>query len=156
MSTPTEPGHLLEPHPRSSTSPGPVGRRSNCSEVGEPIDERGHGHRKIACRLAGPAERSSATRGAEAVPRELECESGHKAWVVTRVAGPEAPRLLREPVDPLHPVILHPGRGLGDQPSVEVEGGADADEDRGLEPRAHLRHPQLLLWLADAHPDDVG
>jgi hypothetical protein len=38
---------------------------------------------------------------------------------------------------------------------VEVEGGADADEDGGVDAVAHGGHPLLLLGHADPDPDDV-
>src|SRR4051794_35133377 len=39
---------------------------------------------------------------------------------------------------------------------MEVERGADADEHGRIEPRAHARHPLLLLGRADPYPYDVG
>src|SRR3954451_10542877 len=87
---------------------------------------------------------------------ELLQEGDHEGGVVLRVAPPEAPRLLRQAVDPLEAVLLHPRRRLRHEPGVEVEGGADADEQRRIELGPHLRHPLLLLRLARPDPDDVG
>ena len=39
---------------------------------------------------------------------------------------------------------------------MEIEGGADADEDGRGEPLAVGSHPLFLLGAAQAHEDDVG
>src|SRR4029077_3953023 len=86
----------------------------------------------------------------------LARERGDEAGVVARVAPPEATRLAGEAVRPLEPAPLHPRGRLPDDPGVEVEGGADAREDRGVEAVAHLGHPLFLLRLARAAQGDVG
>src|SRR5690349_6170406 len=100
------------------------------------------------------AVRVAATRAASA--RELRRGSRDDARVVAQVPAPEAPRLLGQPERPLQAGVLHPARRLRDEPGVEVERRADADEHRGVQAPAHRRHPLLLLGHADAHPYDVG
>src|SRR3954454_23251699 len=97
----------------------------------------------------------TAPLAAGAVRRVLAREGGDEAWVVPGVTPPQAPRLAREAVRPLEAAPLHPRRRLGDDPGVEVERGADAREDRGVETVAHVGHPLLLLRLACADPHDV-
>ena len=100
-------------------------------------------------------EASAAAPGAAAA-RALRDEARDEARVVAQVAPPQPARLLREAVGPLQADGLHPGRRLGHEAGVEVERGADADEDRRVEAVAHRGHPLLLLGHADADPDDVG
>src|SRR3712207_5658825 len=90
-----------------------------------------------------------------AVAPVLAREAGDEARVVAQVAPPQPPRLLREAERPLEAQALEAPRGLGDEAGVEVERGADADEDRRVEPRAHPGHPLLLLGHADADPHDL-
>src|ERR1041385_4368484 len=86
---------------------------------------------------------------------QLLGERGYEPGVVARVASPQPPRLVGQPERPLEAPVLHPLGRLRDQPGVEVEGGADADEQRGVERVAHLRHPTLLLGLPGADPHDL-
>src|SRR3954469_18224709 len=83
-------------------------------------------------------------------------EADHERRVVLRVALPQPAGLVREPVGPLQARALHPVHSLWYQPGVEVERGADADQDRCVEAVAERRHPLLLLGHADADPYDVG
>src|ERR1700722_4839994 len=87
---------------------------------------------------------------------ELASEVTHEARVVPRVAPPQAPWLVRQPVGPFEAQLLHPRRGLGNESGVEVERGADADQYRRTQLAAQLRHPLLLLGHPDADPHDVG
>src|SRR2546421_297575 len=102
-----------------------------------------------ACRSKLP--RSLAT----AVPRELPPKRHHEARVVAHVPAPQTARLVGQPVCPLKASLLDPIRRLWNEPGVEVERRADPDQQRGVQEWAHARHPLLLLWHADAHPDDV-
>src|SRR3954469_21363132 len=81
--------------------------------------------------------------------------AGHEARVVAQIAPPQPPRLLSEAEEPLEAESLHERGRLRHQPGMEVEGGADADQDRRSQARAHAGHPLLLLRDADADPDDV-
>src|SRR5262245_57512284 len=76
----------------------------------------------------------------------------HEARVEVEVAREQATRLLGDPVDPLEPALLHPGRRLRDSPGVEVERGAHGAHDGHVQALAHARHPLLLLGHADTHP----
>src|ERR1700747_1451151 len=87
--------------------------------------------------------------------RVLARERGYEHGVVARVAPPQPPRLAREPVAPLEAGALHPVRRLRDEPGVEIERRADADEQRRVEVRARAEHPQLLLGLTGADPHDA-
>ena len=93
---------------------------------------------------------------AAALAQVLTRETGHEPGVVAGVAPPQAAGLAVQPVGPLQAVALHPRRRLGDEAGVEVEGGADADEQRRGQPGSHARHPQLLLGLSDADPNHRG
>src|SRR5215216_1349071 len=86
----------------------------------------------------------------------LARERQHEARVRVEVARQKAPRLLRDPVDPLEPAILHPGRGHRDAARVEVEGRADPAHHRHVEPVAHAGHPLLLLRDPNPYPQHVG
>ena len=61
------------------------------------------------------------------------------------VAPPQAARLTEEPVGPFESRPLHPARRLGQRAGMDVEGGAHAKEDRGLQPARMRGHPALLL-----------
>ena len=86
----------------------------------------------------------------------LAREPDDEARVVVEVAPPQPPRLLDEPERPLEAEALQAVGRLALEPGVEVEGGADADQDRRVEPVAHRGHPLLLQRHAEADPDDVG
>src|SRR6266511_1063873 len=127
-----------------STTPTTV-----CGCLAAPV---GHGPKgSVAVPLSpfGPRRPASAML-TKPVAGVLTPEAEHEARVVARVPRPEAPRLLREPVDPFQPVVLHPGRRLGNEAGVEVKCGADPDHDRRLDAAADLRRPHLLLGLPDA------
>src|SRR3954447_26548354 len=83
-----------------------------------------------------------------AAPRPLAIplprERRQEARVVIQVARQQPARLLRDPVDPLEPALLHPRRRLRHALGLEVERGADGADDRGVEAVAHARHPLLL------------
>src|SRR5205814_9900644 len=64
------------------------------------------------------------------------------------------PIFVGQPVGPLEPGLLHPGRGLRDEAGVEVECRADADQQRRLEAGTHPRHPLLLLRDADPRSEE--
>ena len=72
------------------------------------------------------------------------------------VASPEAFGFLKEAVEPFEAVVLQPSGGLLHAACVEVEGGADADHEGGLEPGEVFGHEAFLLGGAEADPEDVG
>src|SRR5947208_13950468 len=74
---------------------------------------------------------------------ELAREGRQEGRVVVEVARQQAARLLRDPVGPLEPAVLHPGGRLRDAAGVEVERGAHGAHHGHLEPRPHARHPLL-------------
>src|SRR6476620_11184073 len=108
---------------------------------------------------AGPLPGPDPPSGAppeQARARVLAHEAGDEARVVTQVPPPQPPGLVCESVQPFQPHALHPVRRLGNEAGVEVERRADADQHRRIEPIAKVRHPLLLIGLADAHPHYVG
>ena len=150
----------IRPSPTSSSTRG---SRSMPTHVDAAVGE-GEGQRQAdpaepddrdACRHRGE---TSALSGTWCRPRahELPAEGGQEARVVVEVARQQPARLLRDPVGPLEPALLHPRRRLRDAPGVEVERGAHGAHHRHLEPVAHARHPLLLARHADAHPQHVG
>src|SRR4051794_19322093 len=96
--------------------------------------------------------RSLRASAAQALAQELPAERQEEGRVVVEVARQQPARLLRDPVGPLQPVLLHPRRRLRDPPGVEIERGAHGGHHRHAHAVAHLRHPLLLLRHADAHP----
>src|SRR5215218_4752331 len=98
---------------------------------------------------------ASIERSLRAPAQVLATERQHEARVEVEVAREQAARLLRDPVDPFEAALLHPRRRLRDAPRVEVEGRADGAHHGHVEPRAHPRHPLLLLRHADADPQHV-
>src|SRR4051794_11846033 len=127
------------------TRPQPITATSNSKSMAD-LEDRGS-----PTRAGGTVSDVALAPVAHPLPREAADE----ARVVAQVAVPEPARLRAEAEGPRQPRLLHPARRLGDQAGVEVEGGADAHEDRRLQAPAHRGHPLLLLGDADADPDDV-
>src|SRR5439155_14770374 len=100
-----------------------------------------------------PAKRLAAT--VAQVAQVLSHEADDEAGVIARIAGPQAARLARQAVAPLKARALHPGRRLWHQAGVEIERGADADQQGGRQVRAHAQHPLLLLGLPGSDPHDL-
>src|SRR4051812_10989966 len=74
----------------------------------------------------------------------LAREADHEARVVARVTPPQPARLVREAECPLESESLEAIGRLAHQSGVEVEGGADANEDCRVKTCAHRSHPFLL------------
>src|SRR5438876_7077083 len=114
-----------------------------------------------AAKLPSPAIRDAARSAAYAsVPtgppsRELARQRQGERRVRHEVATRKSPRLGAEPVQPLEPRLLHPGRGPPLRAAREVEDRPDAQEERGLCERAQCPHEELLLRGADPAPDNV-
>lgn len=79
-----------------------------------------------------------------------------EAGVVGEVASPEPPGFAGEAVQPLESAALDPPWGLADATSVEVEGGSDAQKDRGGEAVAIGGHESFLFRGAEPNPEEVG
>jgi len=91
-----------------------------------------------------------------ALLEKLEQRKGGKFRAANQIAVPEAAWFLEEAEEPLEAVFAHPDGGAAHGAGVEVEGGADANEDGNGELVAMIEHPALLLGSAEADPDDVG
>jgi hypothetical protein len=63
---------------------------------------------------------------------------------------------VEEAVEPFEAGALDPTGGLRLGAGEEVEGGADADQDRAAEASDVIGHPELLAWGAKPDPDDIG
>ena len=88
---------------------------------------------------------------AEFLGRDPDEEAG----VVGEVAFPEPAGFAGEAVEPFESAALDPSRGLADAAGVEVEGGADTEEDRGCEAVAIGGHESLLFRGAEPDPEEV-
>ena len=89
-------------------------------------------------------------------PRPLSEEAYDEKRVVLKVALPEAAGFGTKAEEPFEAGALHPARGLLDAPGVEIEGGADADHQGGIQLGKKFGHEAFLLGCAEANPEDVG
>lgn len=72
------------------------------------------------------------------------------------VAAGEPARLHRKTEEPLAAEALDPARRLADATAVKIEGGADADEEAGVEGCGVRGHEAFLLRRAQSDPKDIG
>src|SRR6202041_1093603 len=64
-------------------------------------------------------------------------------------------RVLHQPMKPLEPRSLDPGRAVTNGSGMKIEGSSDSDHERDLKRFYVSRHEPLLLGGAQAHPEDV-
>lgn len=72
------------------------------------------------------------------------------------VAAREAAGFGAEAEEPFEAAALQPTRGLADAAGMKIKGGADADEDAGVERGGVRGHEGFLFRCAETDPDDVG
>src|ERR1700723_85255 len=64
-------------------------------------------------------------------------------------------RVLHQPMKPLEPRALDPGRAVTNGSGMKIKGSSDPDHERDLKRFNVSGHEPLLLWGAQAHPEDV-
>ena len=77
-------------------------------------------------------------------------------WNVHSIPPPKTARVGAKAEGPFQPGSLQVSRRLRDDSSVDIERGTDSDQYGRIESVAMRRHPALLLWRAEADPDDIG
>lgn len=85
----------------------------------------------------------------------LHEEAGDEERIVPEIPFPEAARLLHQPIQPFEADSLQKPGCLGNGAGVEIEGGADAEHERGVEFREITGHEALLFGCAEAHPEAI-
>jgi hypothetical protein len=80
----------------------------------------------------------------------LEADQEQIEWIEKEITPPKACWFLHQPVEPLEPHALQPGRCLGQVAGMEVERSTNSD-DRNRESFPVLECPDLLSRTPQAH-----
>src|SRR5229473_6863122 len=85
--------------------------------------------------------------------QQLERDAVHKLRIVYQVPPPQSRRILVDAVHPLNTRDLHPIRCILDPAGMNVESGAYAEHELGVELGEVLIHKPLLLRRAQSYPE---